>query len=176
MKVKKTIPFDIERAKAGAKLVTRDGRNVRILCYDKKTDNRRPIVALVDDEDEDEERVTFYRLDGSYFDAGIECPLDLLIEVNVETKCEYHETTKRITKAKLQMLELIENDPKYGGVVTDEERENQDFTTAYIDYENGKFRVFECEFPTLRDLIFHTKAQAELFIKDHEELLKEFFR
>lgn len=176
MKVTKTIPFDIEKAKAGAKLVTRDGRNIRILCYDKKTDNRRPVVALVDDEDEDKERVTFYRLDGSYFDAGIECPLDLFIEVNVEVKCEYHETTKRITKAKLQILELIENEPKYGGVVTDEERENQDLTTALIDYEHGEFKAFECKSMTWRGFMFHTKAQAELFIQDHEELLKEFFR
>lgn len=36
--------FDIEKAKAGAKVVTRDGEEVRIICFDKKYNQ---IVALV---------------------------------------------------------------------------------------------------------------------------------
>lgn len=39
-------PFDLEAAKAGAKVITRDGRPVRILCFDRK-DNQCPIVGLV---------------------------------------------------------------------------------------------------------------------------------
>lgn len=42
----RVIPFDIEKAKQGAKVVTRDGDNVRILCYDYK-DPEQPIVAEV---------------------------------------------------------------------------------------------------------------------------------
>jgi hypothetical protein len=30
------VPFDIEKAKKGEKVITRNGRNVRILCYDAK--------------------------------------------------------------------------------------------------------------------------------------------
>jgi hypothetical protein len=40
-------PFDIEKAKAGAKVVTREGKNVRIICYDK-IGTEHPIVALID--------------------------------------------------------------------------------------------------------------------------------
>jgi len=40
-------PFDIEKAKAGAKVVTRNGKNVRIICYDK-IGTEHPIVALID--------------------------------------------------------------------------------------------------------------------------------
>ena len=40
-------PFDINEAKNWAKVVTRDGRPVRILCCDRKSN--RPIIALVDE-------------------------------------------------------------------------------------------------------------------------------
>lgn len=42
-------PFDLEAAKAGAKVITRDGKPVRILCFDRKN-NQSPIVGLVSDE------------------------------------------------------------------------------------------------------------------------------
>lgn len=42
--------FDIEKAKAGAKVCTRNGLNVRILCYDVKCIHEDlNIVALVDE-------------------------------------------------------------------------------------------------------------------------------
>lgn len=46
----KIIPFDIEKAKAGAEVITKDGRSVRIICYNKKLDSEftnNPIVALI---------------------------------------------------------------------------------------------------------------------------------
>ena len=49
-----TIPFDVELAKeiqAGTKpgkITTRDGRDVRIVCWDRKTDKPHHIVALLD--------------------------------------------------------------------------------------------------------------------------------
>ena len=43
----KTKPFNIEEAKAGAKVVTRDGRPVRIVCFDRKHGNDDlPIIVL----------------------------------------------------------------------------------------------------------------------------------
>lgn len=50
-------PFDLEKAKAGAEVCTRDGRKVRIICTDAK--GNYPIVALVssfNDKRETEER------------------------------------------------------------------------------------------------------------------------
>ena len=43
------VDFDIKKAKAGAKIVTRDGRNVRILCYDVKGHVDFPILTLIDE-------------------------------------------------------------------------------------------------------------------------------
>lgn len=40
-------PFDLEAAKEGKPVYTRDGRKARILCFDKK-DSKYPIVALID--------------------------------------------------------------------------------------------------------------------------------
>lgn len=39
-------PFNLEEAKAGKPVCTRDGRDVRILCFDVKNENF-PIIALV---------------------------------------------------------------------------------------------------------------------------------
>lgn len=42
-------PFDLEKAKAGAKVCTRDGRSARIICFDRKQQTY-PIVALIQHE------------------------------------------------------------------------------------------------------------------------------
>ena len=41
--------FDIEQAKHGAPVCTRDGREVRILCMDRICNNGMKIIALVKD-------------------------------------------------------------------------------------------------------------------------------
>ena len=45
-------PFDIQKAREGNPVCTRDGRKARIICFDKKGDF--PIVALVNDYNEEE--------------------------------------------------------------------------------------------------------------------------
>lgn len=49
MKKKIQKPFDVEAAKNGARVERRDGKPVRIICYDKVSD-KYPIVALVNSE------------------------------------------------------------------------------------------------------------------------------
>lgn len=46
-------PFDLEKAKAGHPVCTREGKDVRIICWDRKF-GQYPIVALMFDEDGDE--------------------------------------------------------------------------------------------------------------------------
>lgn len=41
-------PFDLEAAKTGKPVCTRDGRKARIICFDKK-DINYPIVALIEE-------------------------------------------------------------------------------------------------------------------------------
>ena len=52
MEEKKLKPFDLEAAKQGKPVCTRDGRKARIICFDKKGDY--PIVALVNDYNKEE--------------------------------------------------------------------------------------------------------------------------
>lgn len=61
-------PFDIERAKAGAKVVTTLGEDVRILCYNRKA-SEYPIVALIKDAESNEEYIESYTTTGRRYDC-----------------------------------------------------------------------------------------------------------
>lgn len=71
------IPFDIEKAQAGAKVVTRDGRTVRIVAYDM--DCRFPICAIIRSQ-EGTEYPEVYLKNGCYDEDGIENNCDLFVE------------------------------------------------------------------------------------------------
>lgn len=67
-------PFDLEAAKNGAKVVTRDGRDARILCFDAM--GSYPIVAIV--RNDYEEVVDKFCLDGKNRLCG-ESEIDLFM-------------------------------------------------------------------------------------------------
>lgn len=85
---KKTVTrykFDISLAKKiqnkeiEGKIVTRDGRNVRILCFDRNSIDC--IVVLIDNKNW--EMIESYTSDGALYVLGIESPLDLFIERSI---------------------------------------------------------------------------------------------
>ena len=57
-------------------VVTRDGRNVRIICTDRKNHDSCPIIALVET-DEDDERVRSFKIDGKWSVDGLGSNFDL---------------------------------------------------------------------------------------------------
>lgn len=71
------IQFNIEKAQAGAKVVTRDGRTVRIVAYD--LDSRYPICAIIRAQN-GSEYPEVYLKSGRYDEDGIENNCDLFIE------------------------------------------------------------------------------------------------
>nr|DAQ37852.1 MAG TPA: hypothetical protein [Caudoviricetes sp.] len=82
----KKIPFDLELAKkitqneAKGRIVTRDGLQARIICYDKSgAQSIYPIVALVQVEPDDEKTYTF--TNEGFYCAGNKFCRDLLLEV-----------------------------------------------------------------------------------------------
>lgn len=82
----KKIPFDLELAKkitqneAKGRIVTRDGLQARIICYDKSgAQSIYPIVALVQVEPDDEQTYTF--TNEGFYSAGNKFCRDLLLEV-----------------------------------------------------------------------------------------------
>lgn len=52
-------PFNLEEAKAGKPVCTRDGRDGRIICFDRRA-NIYPIVALMDSVDKNSEILLVY--------------------------------------------------------------------------------------------------------------------
>ena len=74
---KKLKPFDLEAAKAGKPVCTRDGRKARIICFDYN--GGRPIVALVTECDDEEEIPYKYHCDGSYNCQSIPSDKDLMM-------------------------------------------------------------------------------------------------
>ena len=64
--------FDLEKAKAGHPVCTRDGRPVRILCFDRRSEDKsRPIIALVEEEPGNEV-VRVYKQNGLFLDVLID--------------------------------------------------------------------------------------------------------
>lgn len=54
-------PFDLEAAKAGKPVCTRDGRKVRIICFDRTTyDNYTTIIACALSKDGKDENPLIY--------------------------------------------------------------------------------------------------------------------
>lgn len=71
-------PFNLEEAKKGVPLYTREGRSARIICYDRIAPTCHTIVALVKDE-KGLERVMLYREDGYYHEPKSPSPNDLMM-------------------------------------------------------------------------------------------------
>lgn len=65
------IPFDLEAAKAGAPVITRDGSSVRIVCWDRV--GCATIMALVMNKLGDLESPCFYTRNGVCFAPTIPC-------------------------------------------------------------------------------------------------------
>lgn len=111
-------PFDIEAAKAGKPVCTRNGRKVRILCYDLKGEEY-PIVAAVETPDHMAESISAYDKNGR-FDHGKENNNDLMMLhqkkegwINIYTCYDGAETGISIYKTKEIAKKKVDNDSSY---------------------------------------------------------------
>mgnify|MGYP001077955857 FL=1 len=68
--------FNLEAAKAGKPVYTRDGRKVRIICFDAKC--IKPIVALIQGSD-NSEQIEYYTENGIFSNGGTGKNRDLMI-------------------------------------------------------------------------------------------------
>lgn len=110
-----TAEFDLEAAKAGKPVCTRDGRTVRILCFDAQNKDY-PIVALVKNESKDKEHVTSYRKDGSV-NPYIQTKNDLMMVVekregwiNLYRKGYNTETSKEVFCSEEGAVEFVDDE------------------------------------------------------------------
>ena len=70
-------PFDLDLAKAGHPVCTRDGRRVKILSFHRKNKINKPIISLV--EDGEEEIIMFHSNNGAALEDGDELMCDLMM-------------------------------------------------------------------------------------------------
>ena len=70
-------PFDLEAARSGKPVCTRDGRKARIICFDRQGSNQR-IVALILYAD-NIERIESFHSNGKFSDTGEHSELDLMM-------------------------------------------------------------------------------------------------
>lgn len=72
-------PFDLEAAKAGKPVCTRDGRKARIICFDMNSFNNHIIVALITEEN-GTESIYSYTNEGKWKETKTENDLMMLTE------------------------------------------------------------------------------------------------
>lgn len=70
-------PFDIQKAREGKPVYTRDGRKARIICFDRIS--AKPILALVSSTDRKGEDVFDYFVSGKVTASPLESNLDLMM-------------------------------------------------------------------------------------------------
>lgn len=105
------------------------------------------------------------------------------IKPTVSTKC-YHNisensnifTTEKLAKSALamaQISQIMANDKRFGGVVTDEEWKDRNIYKycIYKVKEEIKLDIFDS---TYNFLAFHTKEQRDLFFEENEDLVKDY--
>lgn len=84
--------------------------------------------------------------------------------------------TEKQAKSALAMArisQIMANDERFGGVVSDEEWENEDIN-KYCILRNHNEILKDFFTSSFHFLAFHTAEQRELFIKENKDLLKDY--
>jgi len=86
--------------------------------------------------------------------------------------------TKKQAQSMLAMARLsqiIKNDERFGGPITDDEWCNDNVFKYVIDRSNNRIRpdYFSC--CAYRFLAFHTGEQRDLFLKENEDLIRQYY-
>ena len=84
------------------------------------------------------------------------------------------EKQAKSVQAMAQISQIMANDKRFGGVVTDEEWKNPYNTEFVIKRRNNDIH-FTTSFGYYDFLAFHTEEQRDLFLKENEDLVKDYF-
>lgn len=85
-------------------------------------------------------------------------------------------TKKQAKRAKAYAIitQIIANDSRFGGTITDEEWENQTVKKYAISRCNGHLDTENLSY-VYNPIAFHTKEQRNLFITENIQLLQDYF-
>jgi len=77
-------------------------------------------------------------------------------------------------RAMAQLSQIIQNDKRFGGPITDEEWEDENLRKYVIARVSGKIKcVVYCKYYYF--LAFHTEYQRDLFLKENEDLIRQYY-
>ena len=86
--------------------------------------------------------------------------------------------TKKQAQSMLAMARLsqiIKNDPRFGGPITDEEWPDSKIRKYVISRFNDDIHVDDWDACYFRFLAFHTQEQRDLFLEENEDLIRQYF-
>lgn len=76
--------------------------------------------------------------------------------------------------AMAQLSQIIANDERFGGPITDKEWKDQNVCKRIIVRSGSRIAVDSC-YLAYRFLAFHTMDQRDLFLKENEDLIRQYF-
>lgn len=94
---------------------------------------------------------------------------------NVEASCNIFSTFKQVKSAlaMARISQIMANDERFGGVVTDEEWKDNRIEKYVIKREKDYITL--CNHCALYNyLTFHTPEQRDLFLKENEDLVRDY--
>ena len=76
--------------------------------------------------------------------------------------------------AMARISQIMANDERFGGVITDEEWRNGCNMRKYVIIREGDHLAKDYYFTYYHFLAFHTKEQRDLFLKENEDLVRDY--
>lgn len=83
------------------------------------------------------------------------------------------EKQARAALAMAQISQIMANDDRFGGVVTDEEWNNSTFFKYTIGRNRNEINI-SMYYHAYHFLAFHTREQRDLFLEENEDLIKDY--
>jgi len=77
--------------------------------------------------------------------------------------------------AMAQLSQIIQNDDRFGGPITDGEWLNHNVDKWLIDRYENQIDTDTYKICNFRFLAFHTKEQRDLFLKENEDLIRQYY-
>ena len=112
---------------------------------------------------------------GFYIDSNSEIKRLGYLDYNTPLNYNVFATEKQAKSAlaMARISQIMANDERFGGIITDEEWMRKG-TKYILEREEGKINKWVyCD--TYQFLAFHTQEQRDLFLEENEDLVKQYF-
>lgn len=111
-------------------------------------------------------------------------PNSSIVQIDKSDRCSNNDANRNIFATKkqaesmlamAQLSQIIQNDPRFGGPITDEEWPDFEIRKYVISRFNDDIYVDDWATCYFRFLAFHTHKQRDLFLKENEDLIRQYF-